>query len=275
MKKSLYFPVLSAAGGLVGLFLRLLQNRAGYEAATGLPLPGAAVNLLFPLFLAAMAVVLYVLARSLPKTSDAVMPQGFMTDNTLLLTVAVGGIFLMGISGALEFLTSFPGGLMLPGPDGLVHVASSHPQSARICGILSVVSAVALFPAIAACRRQGDPSKCGTVNGTMLLIPTVCLVIRLVFSYRIHYVNPVLSAYFVNLLALVFLVLGYYRLSSFAFSLGRPRLFALYSGASVVLALTNLADGIDPAAVLYVGGSAALLAFLVIFQSQPDASTEA
>ena len=81
----------------------------------------------------------------------------------------------------------------------------------------------------------------------MLLVPVVCPVIRLVLVYRVDSIDPVLSDYYLELLALVFLTLGFYRLSSFAFGAGRTDRFALYAGLAVVLCRPYWRTGSAPA----------------------------
>ena len=100
--------------------------------------------------------------------------------------------------------------------------------------------------------------------------------IRLVLTYRLDSVNPVLAAYYVELLALVFLTLGFYRLSSFAYKAGRTRRFALYTSAAVVLCLAALADSgcTFPARLLYAGGAVTLLGFLLLRLLAPAPRSE-
>ena len=45
MKKQSFLPLLALVGGVAAFVLRLLQNRTGFEAATGLPIPGNAPGL--------------------------------------------------------------------------------------------------------------------------------------------------------------------------------------------------------------------------------------
>ena len=40
MKKSMLFPLLTAVGGAGAFLLRLVQRATGFEADTGLPIPG-------------------------------------------------------------------------------------------------------------------------------------------------------------------------------------------------------------------------------------------
>lgn len=267
MKKNMFLPVTALAGGIAALVLRLLQNRIGFEVLTGLAIRGAVINRLLPVALLLLAILLFLSARQLQKRQPQIFPQGFQTENLALLTLAVCGIFLVGISGALEFAVSL--GIPLPFPELESMVFVNDRLTLRMSGMLSLLSAVSLFPAAAACRKhegQGIP----VVKGALLLVPVVCLVVRLVLVYRIQSINPVLSVYYIELLAMVLITLALYRLSAFAFSQGNPRLFGFYTCVAVVLSIAHIGDGFSIASLLYLGFSMALFAFLLILQAETD-----
>lgn len=70
--------------------------------------------------------------------------------------------------------------------------------------------------------------------------------------------------YYTELLAVVFLALAFYRLSSFAFRAGRTRRFAVYAALAIAFCLATLADRPDPARLLfYLGGAVTLFGFLL------------
>ena len=95
-------------------------------------------------------------------------------------------------------------------------------------------------------------------------MPVCCLVVRLVLTYRAVSVDPSLADYYPELLAVVFLTLAFYRLSSFAFRAGRTRRFALYAALAIAFCLAALADRPDPARLLfYLGGALTLFGFLL------------
>ena len=91
------------------------------------------------------------------------------------------------------------------------------------------------------------------------------LVVRLATAYRTESINPVLEAYYIDLLALVFLTLAFYRLSSFAFRAGQTRRFLLYALPAVVLCLAALADSRSLYDTLFfAGGGVTVLGFLLL-----------
>lgn len=264
MKKHVSVSVLSVALGLAGFVLRLLQNRTGFEPETGLPIPGNLPALLVPVLLAASAVILLLAARSLRKGPE---PRPFSTvfssEDPLCLTVIVLGAFLMAASGVLEIVSAVSGqSQAVLSADGMMILAgnSGASRSAVVMGVLSLAAAVCLFPAVMACRREG-------VSPLPVLAVPALLLVRLILAYRLHSVDPVLGNYYVELLSLIFLILGFYRLSGFAVGSGAPRVFSAYAGISAVLALTLLADGFSGSALLALGGSAAMLGFQILLSS--------
>lgn len=274
MNQRYALPLTAALGGAAACVLRLLQNNTGYEADTGLPIPGNPAALALAVLLAGLAVVLAVTARLLPAEEDPgpVLPRNFSTDNAGLLSIPMGGVFLLALSGLCDLAESFS---MLP--EGLA--VSRHaiygvlragglgytPQGQILMGLLTLAAAGSLFPVLAGCRRrEGGPKH--KAPSAITLLPVAALVVRLVLTYRIDSVNPSLTMYYVELLALVFMTLGFYRLSSFAFQAGRTRRFGFYAAASLILCAASLADGSAylSSLLLYAGGALTLTGFLLL-----------
>ena len=281
LKKHLILPALSVLGGAVAFLLRLLQNRTGFEPDTGLPIPGNVPGLALVVLLAVLAAALCVLVWKMPKEADPgpAFPQDFATTDTRLLTLPVMGVLLIALSGLLDLAGGF--GITLGGP-GDAYVLSAametyipgpafSQKALLLMGLLSLAGG--LFLSVLSCR----PREGRAANGTLLLIAPAALVVRLVLVYRVDSVDPALEAYYVELLALVFLTLGFYRLSSFAFGAGRTRRFALYTGAAVVLSLAALTDGAAgiSSTLLYLGSALTLLGFLLLRLCRPAGDCEA
>lgn len=279
MKKQWMLPLTAVLGGAVSFVLRLVQKRTGFEAATGLPISGNAAGTVLAVLLAALAVLLLLLTRQLPKETEQgpAFPADFVSGGTRLLALPVAGVFLMALSGLADLYEGLGLGSLLAqmsaaASSGYGEAAAALAEGAGfsgrlqlIMGVLSILSAGGLFFSLLACRA-GTDSPAKPFNGNLLLIAPVALVVRLVLTYRVDSVNPALAAYYVELLALVFLTLGFYRLSSFAFRAGRTRRFALYACAAVILSLAALADGTRylSSLLLYAGGALALLGFLLL-----------
>ena len=274
MDKRYALPLTAALGAAAAWVLRLLQNRTGFEADTGLPIPGAPAALALAALLAVLGIALLLTSRLLPAEEDPgpSLPRDFSTGSAGLLTLPMCGVFLIILSALADLAESLR---MLP--EGIV--SSRHaiygilragglgysPRNQFLLGLLSLAAAVSLFPVLAGCRRR-EQRPVHRAPAAITLLPVAMLVVRLVLTYRIDSVNPSLSMYYVELLALVFLTLAFYRLSSFAFQAGRTRRFALYAGAAVVLCVASLADGSAylSSLLLYAGGGITMLGFLLL-----------
>lgn len=277
MKNSLLLTLLALLGGAAALVLRLWQNAAAFEPDTGLPIPGAPAGIVLPLFLVVLAGLTVLVLRRLP-VSFPLLPRDLATEDSRLLVLPVAGALLMAASGLADLYEGLGLGNLLAqflsaaSPDAALSVLEASgfsPTAQKLLGVLSLASAAALIPTIAACRR--DSYRVDFQGAPLLLIPPVALVVRLVLVYRLDSVNPVVEAYYPGLLALVFLTLGFYRLSSFAFQAGRPRLYAFYTCAAVVLSCAALPDAAPhlSSLLLGVGGSAVLLGFLLLYLAAP------
>lgn len=274
MKDQKSLTLVMLLGGAAALALRLWQTLTGFEADTGLAVAGHPAGIALAAVLVVLAVVLALLSRKLPGGKDGrAFEQAFSTESAGELTVLVMGIFMMAAGGALQLLFAFLGGglqsvvqdsgMML----SVVWMGAVSPKEVMILGVLAVASAVCLFPAAAACRHGN--LNTGSFNGSLLLVPVICLVIRLVMLYRINSVDPVLQAYYVELLAVVFAALAFYQLAGFAFGQGKGRWYGLCSGLAVVLCMAALGDGHDISGTLFYGGCAlSVLGFWLLYRPE-------
>lgn len=278
MKKHILFPAAALVGGAAAFALRLLQNHTGFDAI-GLPVSGNVPGIALVACLILIAVILLVLSRSLPSPVEASFPQSFAVENASQLFLPVAGALLIALSGLADLYEGATFNNLLAQiqfaadpysstiPDAATAVGFSS-ASQLILGAASLLMAAALFLSAVSCRKwmAAKPS-----SGLFLLVPPVALVVRLVMTYRLDSINPALEAYYVELLALIFLTMAFYRLSSFAFGDGRLHRFALYAGLAAVCSLASLADG-GPhlsSLLLYLGGSATVLGFLFLVSAPP------
>lgn len=263
MKTYKLYPAAALVGGAAAAAVRLAQNRTGFEASTGLPVPGNLWARLLVVILVLLGAVSFLLVRRIPRKADnpsAPFSQAFSSASAALVSIAMAGAALIGVSGVWESAAGmgfFSDGISVP---DRLHT---------ILGLMTVLTSAALFPAVAACRRSGTheaaPAACRSMQGIFLLAPVVFCVIRLVVTYREDSIDPSLSAYYVELLALVFLTLSLYRLSSFAFCAGESRRFLFYSTGAVVLCAAVLTDPLPAYTKLYFAGGALLvLGFLLL-----------
>ena len=262
MKKYVLWPLLAAIGGVGAFLLRLLQRSTGFEVDTGLPIPGNLYAILLVAWFVVLAAVCLLAARPLlpaDREDPPLFPAGFSVASPGLLTPAVMGLFRFSgasaLTGSGETVTVFvtaQGSQLFSGREHLV------------VGLLSLLSAASLLPAVPACRIRPEGGARKPFQSPLLLVPVCCLVVRLVLTYRVVSVDPSLTDYYTELLAVVFLALAFYRLSSFAFRAGRTRRFAVYAALAIAFCLATLADRPDPARLLfYLGGAVTLFGFLL------------
>lgn len=242
--------------GAAGAALRLLQNLTGFEPDTGLPIPGNLPGLLLPVLLALSAVLLLWMGRALPKgpVELSLGRQLKSVNRGGLCAILVGGCG-MAVSGVLEMAGSLGRTATAISADGMEIVAASAgtDRSGVVMGLLSVLAGACLLAGLIVCRKASDQEP------RILLAVPVLLLARLIFAYRLHSVDPVLANYYIELLALMLLILAFYRLSGFTVQAGSPRMFSLYGDLTAVLSLTLLADGFT--ALLPLSGAAALMGF--------------
>ena len=276
MKKHMVLPLLVTGGGIAGFWLRLFQNRTGFDYYTGLPVAGNQWGLFLPALLAAAVSLTLLLSRALPAGTSREAESfrsAFSSHNTLPLLLLVAGVFATILSGAAETAAGMGVNVILPIGDTvfpLAAVAGSASQKLHlILGISTAACGASILSAVPACRRAGSHEVAApsprSVRGNLLLLPTAVLVIRLVVTYREVSILPSLMTYYVEILALSAATLAFFRLSSFAFEAGNTRRFVRYAAVAVLLCLATLADQTSICSLLlYAGCALMLLAFLLL-----------
>ena len=272
MKKYVLWPLLAAIGGVGAFLLRLLQRSTGFEVDTGLPIPGNLYAILLVAWFVVLAAVCLLAARPLlpaDREDPPLFPTGFSVASPGLLTPAVMGLFLLAASGVLDLLFGFSGASALTGSGETVTVfvtaQGSQLFSGRehlVVGLLSLLSAASLLPAVPACRIRPEGGARKPFQSPLLLVPVCCLVVRLVLRYRSLSINPSLQAYYLPLVALTVLCLGFYFASAFAFGAGRDRRFLPAAAWGAALCLGAAADGDLSSTLFYLGGALWLLELL-------------
>ena len=156
MKKEFSLPLASVLGGAAALVLRLLQLHTGFEAGTGLAIPGNPAGIALVVLLLLLAVLFCALTRYPPKEEDPgpAFPADFSTSDARLLTLPVMGVFLIAVSGLLDLAAAFGISVSLPpaSPDvyedaAAVLTAGFSQKESLLLGILSLLTAAALFAA--------------------------------------------------------------------------------------------------------------------------------
>ena len=185
-----------------GIFFRWLQDQACFEAETGLAVHGSIWPYVVALMIAVAAAVLAVVCfrvKNQPHTSfPDTLPAAFAASKRAR---AVGGVLL----GAMLAL----GGLWLLLSSG----ALSEPGLQRVLAVLAVVTGVVFArQMLAPGERENDA---GALVGVSM--PMVLLVFWLIVSYKVNIINPTISAYAVEILALCAALIAFYELAGFAY----------------------------------------------------------
>ena len=155
--------------------------------------------------------------------------------------LAVGGAWLMISSGTL-----------------------SSPGLQRVLAVLAIVTGAAFIWQMLSIG-DGEATSGTVVCASM---PIVLLVFWLIVSYKVNIINPTISAYAVEILALCAALIAFYQLAGFAY--GRPKAIKsiFWSQFAAFLCITALPD--DRA-----GGQQLMLAAvagILVFQSYLTAS---
>lgn len=108
-----------------------------------------------------------------------------------------------------------------------------------LTGVLALVSGAALVY-LAWCRFRG-------IRDSFLLwsVVTVCLMLRLMISYRVWSAQPELLQYFFPLMASVCLLLAVYYRTAFCVGLGKRRMYLLCTQLGAFCCLVTLGSGFD------------------------------
>ena len=267
MKKYQLWLWLPLAGGCGAFLLRWTQLRNGFEADTGLPIPGDPWGLALPALLLVLAVLFLGLSRGVPGgvTAEASLGHAFPVEKSILPMLA-GLLWLL--SGAFQLMAA-------RSPDEAASFdsafAASLARGNMIAGALTVLSAVCIFSTLTPSAKEGRRAE---PNAVLLLAAVAVLVVRLVLQYRSLSMDPSLQAYYLPLVALTVLCLGLYFAAAFAFSAGRNRRFLPAAAWGAVLCLGAAADGDLSSTLFYLGGALWLLELLRLRTKALSGKTE-
>ena len=227
------FPLLILIFSLIGCLAHLVQNIVGYESETALPTGSALTPLLFGVLLIS-SVVLALFALRFPKDDKRLsFAAAFASGRTDALLPLIGAFVII-----LSALPELAAGLGFT-PSGIPVVVTITERMGLISAIATAFGGCGLVVAVVACCGTGK-REASPFTSTVLLIPAIAELVRLVLIYREMCVYPTLSRYAIELLALCFAAMAFYRLASFAYRDSSTRAFLLYASISVVLCFATL-----------------------------------
>lgn len=235
----LFHWLLLALGTLACAAARFAQILFSYDEL-GLPLPSSTALSFVP---AAFFVLFFLLCLRAPSAEELraePFEKLFSFDGTAPLFLGICAVFVLFADAAALLVGTSLRMAVVP--------------------LFLAVSAAALLYALV-CLRRDMP-----LPTTALLLPPAYLCVQLVFTYRECAKDPVLSNFYIELLALAALAWSFVQLAAFAFRGGSARTYLPFAMISVILSLTAAATAFSlTPALLYGGFALAQLAFMAAF----------
>lgn len=190
-----------------GAFFRWVQNQVSFEAETGLAVPGSIWPYLVGAWIAVAAVVLSVQCLRLKNQQRMHLPETFSEafGGASRIAGVVAWVFgvLMAIGGVLLLVT--------------IPAAELQRPLLRVLAVAAIVVGVT-FPIQLHSAAQREASA---ATAAVAALPVVLFAFWLIVSYKMNIINPTISAYAVEILALCAATIGFYQIAGFAF--GRPK----------------------------------------------------
>lgn len=231
MKKAYALPATALWCGVTGMGLRGGNLRNGYEAATGLPIPGQVTFWLVWTWLIAAAVCLVFICKK--NTAQEKYLENFQAPNTWAQVTT-------GLSGALLFLSGAYGAQSLAG----LNQDTRFSPGLILFTVAAILAGVGmLFLALANGKKFLPKAPLS------LLLPGFCGCGWLLCVFQTYSFQPVISSYGILVLAAAATTAACYFLSAFAYDKPRPWAFRWTATVAVVLLFTDLADWRDPMTV--------------------------
>lgn len=236
--------------GVLFLVLRFLQNRSGFDPATGLTLPSLPGTVL------AVAIVLDILlefglALRLPRDRRS-FPQSFRAPAGELPALVLGSMFLVA-GGALHALKS---------------IGADKGVAGIVTGALALCAGAGILVLTKQLRSGAQPSL------TTLLPALFFSVFFVLAVYLPSAGDPVLARFYLPVLASSVTAYAFSQLSGFFREESSRRSFTPTASCAVSLCLAALADGSSIARRLLFMGCAVVLAVFLVLQRQETAETD-
>lgn len=233
--------------GLLLFALRLAQNRTGFDPVTGLSLPSVPGTVLV-VCLAFAAVMDLVLTRR-QSGAQTCFAEHFAAPGRST-TALVLGCMLLAAGGILLALDA------IMGPGGIAPL---------VTGVLALATAGGLL--VMTRRMRGDEAP-----AVASLLPSMFFGVFWVLSiYLPRSSDPVLSRFYLQVLAAALVSYAFSQLAGFLRGESRPRIFTPVADLAVMLCIAAMADG-GRAMVLLYGGSALVLTVFLLLQQEEDVS---
>lgn len=265
MLKVILLPLLAAAGGVGGFFLRRWELSTAFEAS-GLAIPWAASTLFLIAWSVAVVLALALLCRG---------QKNELKD--------YGSAFSARGNWGYLVVTAFAAAcLLVAGVFGLADEMSGFDRPSLLRALLWVMCMVSFFCVLAVILNNFRAG--GRKYSAALLAPAYTCCLWLVAAYQQRAADPVVLDYVYELFAIICALLGLYFTAGFSFERAKTWRCAFFSLLSVYFGIVTLADGHDRStrllflfSILYQLATVTVLlyhAFAHIPRRLPDESNE-
>lgn len=250
MRRDIFLPVLSLAGGAAGFFLRRWQLASAYQPDTGLFVHGAPATFALLGFIALLAVVFLVLVWKKREGLDDYLPA-FGSPSVGQMAVLAAAAFLMFAAGGFGMQDGFRAlRLWQAAPESY---QLSGPGSQLLTGALMVLAGFGVL-------YMGQMAYRGKINDQVCFLvpfPALAALVWLFAAHLKHGTEPVLMKYAPTLFAVLLFTLAHYYVAGFFYGKPRPRrtLFCALMGAA--LGITSLSDAVSQRDVFTTAATAA------------------
>ncbi len=244
-RKENLLPVLALAAGAGAACLRARQLKTGFEADTGLPVPGDPASIAMAAVCAAAAVIVLLLVRlwsgpERPKEFGPAFQAGGSFLALFIGVIAGAAFFCAGAAQCMAVAARTVSGLAGP----------VFALFAFAAGLAMVAVSVSLY------QQQGEAK-----GGLALLVPAFFACFWLIDAYRQEAADPVRASYIYYFFALIAAMAGFYYCAGYAFRNVHPRRTVYFSCMAVFFCTAALPDTLTPAIHLLLVGC--VLWFLV------------
>ena len=217
-KYALRLCIGSAVLAAFGAFLRWMQLQVSFEKDTGLAVRGSMWPYLLAVWLAVGAVYLAVVIARMQRRGRARLPKTFAAAfrPDTVLTPALSLLF------------------------GLIMVAGERQRALiMILGAVAVLTGLS-YPVYL--LRAGEEEPPSALRAVLATFPIALFAFWLIVSYKMHIVNPTVSAYAPEIITIAAASIAFFRLAGFAFQRPQPAKALFWGSWSAFLCMLGMAD---------------------------------
>lgn len=249
MRKTLLLPAAAAVAGVVGLLVRWLYLKNGFEMDTGLPVSGAPTMWVMLLVSVAVVVVLALLCRGKHQKFDQCYTGAFRPHGMLWAAGALAGAVLLVVGGFLALAAWVSSPLDEYGQ-------RTMSVSWLLLGILALLAGAGIY-LIQQKMGRGLP----VLTGWTAMPGFACCLWIMANYYTYWAAEPSLGKYGIPMLAVALSLLACLEMGALAFGKVKTGLVLFLCLAGAAFDLMALADGLPLAdTALYLGMTFYLLA---------------